>query len=613
MRKLFFLISIVCFSIGSIAQSTTTQIIARKSLPLQTPCKGLLTGLEKSDTWPIRLQDMESEENAFPKVKAMKEKMMIDKKQSVSNSFNKIEANGQVTPVLSTNFTGNLFDGSYPSDNTIAISNGGKIVSVINSNIAYFTTSGTKTFSQDITQFTNDNSVSSTIFDPKVLYDAGADRFFMVELAGYTVGNSDILLYFSKTNNPSDGWWYYTISADVNGNSAWADYPNIGVSNNEVYVTVNQFDSNDDFSDVLALQIPKTTCYSGGTMNFQYYDNIQDDAGNYTFSLFPVQSGNASNYGPGIFLVSNTDPSGSNRLQLFQISNDMSSSNEQLFGSSLVSTNFAIGANANQPSPGGDLDIGDCRIKGAYYVNGIIHLVFTANFVNGWNGIYYSRINTANLSASSFIYGKSGEDWGYPAVGWMGKNINDKSVIIAYTKSNSSIKPQFDVIGVDDAGNTSNEVLVKSGASYIDMGGGGTQRWGDYTGIAKYHSQTSPTAFIFGIYGTSANEYGNWIAKITVNSSVNTEEVLPVNESISVFPNPSTNWFAVNFDNEEINKIKISLFDLQGKMIKQLLNETVKRGDFKFSFSTNELAKGTYILQIQSGDKLLSNEKIIIQ
>ena len=192
MRKLFFLISIVCFSIGSIAQSTTTQIIARKSLPLQTPCKGLLTGLEKSDTWPIRLQDMESEENAFPKVKAMKEKMMIDKKQSVSNSFNKIEANGQVTPVLSTNFTGNLFDGSYPSDNTIAISNGGKIVSVINSNIAYFTTSGTKTFSQDITQFTNDNSVSSTIFDPKVLYDAGADRFFMVELAGYTVGNSDI-------------------------------------------------------------------------------------------------------------------------------------------------------------------------------------------------------------------------------------------------------------------------------------------------------------------------------------------------------------------------------------------------------------------------------------
>ena len=195
----------------------------------------------------------------------------------------------------------------------------------------------------------------------------------------------------------------------------------------------------------------------------------------------------------------------------------------------------------------------------------------------------------------------------------MGKNINDKSVIIAYTKSNSSIKPQFDVIGVDDAGNTSNEVLVKSGASYIDMGGGGTQRWGDYTGIAKYHSQTSPTAFIFGIYGTSANEYGNWIAKITVNSSVNTEEVLPVNESISVFPNPSTNWFAVNFDNEEINKIKISLFDLQGKMIKQLLNETVKRGDFKFSFSTNELAKGTYILQIQSGDKLLSNEKIIIQ
>ncbi len=612
-KKIFLQFIILLISVDSFSQNKSEKIVAYKSQPLQVQCRGLKTGNEVSKSWPIRLRNMESEDNAFPNVNSIKEQMMKEKKLSSGSSSDKIEANGQVTPIVSTNFAGNLFDLSYPSDNTIAISNGGKIVSVINSNIAYFTTAGAKTFSQDVTQFTNDNTVSSILFDPKVVYDAGADRFFMVELAGFTVGSSNILLYFSKTNNPADGWWYYTISADVNGNSTWADYPNIAVSNNEVYVTVNQFDGGDNFSDVLALQIQKTACYSGGTMNFQYYDNIQDDAGNFTFSLYPVSSGSATNYGPGVFMVGNTDPGGSNRLQLFHITNDMSSNNEQLIGNSIITTNFQIGANANQPSPGNDLDIGDCRIKGAFYQNGIVHLVFTANFVSGWNGIYYSRIITSNLSATSFIYGINGQDWGYPAVGWVGKSANDKSVVIAFTRSNSSINPQFDVIGIDDAGNSSSEVVVKQGASYIDMGQGGTERWGDYTGLAKYHSQASPTVFIFGIYGTSLNEYGNWIAKITVNSLVDVEQVIQSPETVSFFPNPSNGWVSVSFENSEINKLVISLYDMQGKLVQQLMNEEMKRGDFSFSFETNQLEKGTYVLQIQSGNKNLKNEKIVIQ
>ncbi len=614
MKKILLLLIILFVTVVSFAQSNAVRIVAHQSMPLMAECKGLLTGIHTTNRWPVRLQNMENEDNIFPAVKNMKEKMLAEKKKSSAIIANKIEANGQVTPVLSTNFSGNQFDGSYPSDNTIAISNSGKIVSVINSNICYFTTTGTNTFSQDVTQFTNDNSVSSFLFDPKVLYDAGSDRFFMVMLAGYTAGNSDILLYFSKTNNPTDGWWYYTISAGVNGANAWADYPNIGVSNNEVYVTVNQFDSNDNFADVVALQIPKTTCYAGGTMNFQYYDQIQDDAGHFTFSLYPISSGNDTNYGPGIYMVSNTDPSGSNLLQLFQISDDMSSSSEQLFGTSISTTpSFQIGANANQPAPGNDLDIGDCRIKGGFFLNGIAHLVFTANYVSGWNGIFYSRINTSNFTATSFKYGKNGEDWGYPAIGWMGKNSNDKSTIIAFTKSNASIKPQFDVLAVDDAGNSSTEIIVKQGASYISMGQGSPERWGDYTGMAKYHTPTSPTAFVFGIYGTSANDYGNWIAKITVNSSVNAETIAPESEAVSVYPNPSTSWFVVIFENHELNPIDISIFDLQGKLIKILVNEKLKPGDFKFSFNTSELAKGTYILNIQSGNKNLKNEKIIIQ
>ena len=99
-----------------------------------------------------------------------------------------------------------------------------------------------------------------------------------------------------------------------------------------------------------------------------------------------------------------------------------------------------------------------------------------------------------------------------------------------------------------------------------------------------------------------------------MNSTVNADEptVTPA-ETVTVYPNPATDWFVISFENEELNQLTISLFDLQGKLVKQLLNEPMKRGDFKFSFGTNQLAKGTYVLQIQSGNKNLKNEKIIIQ
>jgi short-subunit dehydrogenase len=50
--------------------------------------------------------------------------------------------------------------------------------------------------------FFNDPVLIATIYDPKVIYDSGADRFVLVVLHGSNAARSKVLVAFSKTNNP---------------------------------------------------------------------------------------------------------------------------------------------------------------------------------------------------------------------------------------------------------------------------------------------------------------------------------------------------------------------------------------------------------------------------
>ena len=80
------------------------------------------------------------------------------------------------TPVVGEEFAGNPNNGSAPMDNSIAISDGGIIVSVANTTIQYKTTAGATTYSNSIVDFIDDPSISY-VCDPVVHYDAEEDRF----------------------------------------------------------------------------------------------------------------------------------------------------------------------------------------------------------------------------------------------------------------------------------------------------------------------------------------------------------------------------------------------------------------------------------------------------
>ncbi|HLG35715.1 MAG TPA: hypothetical protein VI757_12605, partial [Bacteroidia bacterium] len=215
-----------------------------------------------------------------------------------------------VTPVIGINYLGNPYNGC-PPDNSIAISNGGIIVATANSTIEYDDMSGNNlywNYLEGTSGFFGDTLTS--ICDASVIYDSGADRFIMVTQTCH--GNStssEVIICFSQTNNPQNGWWVYRFNGDVLNDNHWFDFPRIAVSTNEVYVSGNLFTNTPyAFYQTCLFQMTKSVGYSGGSYNATnsgVWTGINDGDGNPSFTLVPVQYGQQGNYGPGVYLVSN--------------------------------------------------------------------------------------------------------------------------------------------------------------------------------------------------------------------------------------------------------------------------------------------------------------------
>jgi len=67
----------------------------------------------------------------------------------------------------------------------------------------------------------------------------------------------------------------------------------------------------------------------------------------------------------------------------------------------------------------------------------------------------------------------------------------------------------------------------------------------------------------------------------------------------TVFPNPSTSLSTVKFSLKEESDVTISILNIEGKVLKQLLNEEkMSRGIQKVKINTTELSNGWYIISL---------------
>ena len=538
-----YLIIIFSFSLGFnglIAQDKNPKPSTPLHLPgaklSATPSQGTATEgisfsprnyLKNRTPWKIRLEQRKKRSitHGAPPTALSKEADVLANKRAFKGSKGQVETISakSMAPMLVNDFPGNTFNNWTPPDNGIAVSDAGRIVSVTNSSIRIMEPNGNLLLEDDFSDYLSFMNLSGGYFDPRVIYDPATDRFIVVVLNGNTPQDTRVVIGFSTTSDPMDNWWYYAFNGNPDGSNTWFDFPSIGISESDLYVSGNLFDPNGAFQKNVIFQIEKVPGINGfiGNEDWLYFNNVQDANGALDFTVAPISYGFDGSLSPGIFFAS-TDVGGGNTIMLYYTTADINN-NPNLEVSSINVEEYRSTFNGFMSGTNDLLSTNDCRIMSGYWANGTMHLVLNSADELGWTRVYYSRINTSTLSATSQTFGLEGFEYAFPAIAPIGNQSEDINSIIAFLRTSADLFPQFRYVATDETGEFGNSVLIKDGEGFVNFSNGELERWGDYTGICRQHGATNPTIYAAGGYavnsGNISNVLGTWIAQIQEEAS----------------------------------------------------------------------------------------------
>lgn len=128
----------------------------------------------------------------------------------------------------------------------------------------------------------------------------------------------------------------------------------------------------------------------------------------------------------------------------------------------------------------------------------------------------------------------------------------------------------------------------------------------DVNAITVQTDATSATIFAGGLFtetgGKESRHFGIYVDSLKPSS--------PLNENISVFPNPSDSKISFRFDILSPSSASLSIFDITGREITSLFDQTTKRGRYTVDWNS-DLPSGVYIARLKTPSSIHS-EKLII-
>ena len=149
-------------------------------------------------------------------------------------------------------------------------------------------------------------SWSGFVFDPRIMYDPYGQRWVALALqnannncASPTV-DSKFRVLISNNSDPTQGWFYYEFDVD-GANLTWMDFAKIGFNKDWICISGNVRCG----SNPIGLYVlNKTQAYTGGTVNFYYWNSIELGTPAFTYDnsldrMYITRTGNSNNAGTG--------------------------------------------------------------------------------------------------------------------------------------------------------------------------------------------------------------------------------------------------------------------------------------------------------------------------
>jgi len=552
-------------------------------------------------------------------------KFKLPKTTSADAIFSSPNSSTSCPPLVGTSFEGNPLTPFFDpvalryatSECNIAISNSGKMLSISNGWMRYYNQNGVLTFSDSLYHFVN------SLIDVHVLYDPKQDRFVFITQYGYTnFVNAfqvfGIAIAFSKTNNPADGWNYYFFpDGEFNDNSI-GDYPLLGMTDDEVFITDLRFNKGGNLTHSYIVQINKADGYSGdASLTSQFYKVKLSSTTKGT--VIPA-SGGSTTSGPNMhFVMGYESGHPSNKYYAFEITNTIASGQAVLLTYGPITSNITYSESGTSLQPGGiplfgvEESSGDDYLQNAFFEDGVLHFCQNS-LVDGKAGIILGRIKgfPGNLSCTAKTVSDPDLYLAFPSIVYAGYSSSGTTAILGIQHTGEFTYPGLSAVYVNGNFDISDLIAVKNGNDTINS------LWGDYSGACVRYNHPGEVWFE-GQYGSSVFPRINWIAKLTkptnCDDPFNAAPMLKVGESpeITIYPNPASTSVFISFKLDSTQDISLKIVDANGNLIKMLTEGRFEKGIHELNWNTGETRNGIYFLQLVSGDHVVLKEISIIK
>jgi hypothetical protein len=534
------------------------------------------------------------------------------------------------TTIIGLSFQGNGFGGGTPSDNAMGISDDGFILSSINSDLSAWKLNNEDSVPElilnvSLANFCDTLGLTAHKYDPKIIFDPEEQKFIFVFLIGSRDNTNYIVCAFSSSSDPNDPWHIYALPGNPLNNHCWSDYPALAVSQSDLFITSNQIITDSSwqsgFNGSTIWQIDKSSAFSGDSLKTQLWHDIRYD-GDFVRNLHPVKGGDG-HYGDKMHFLSNRN---------FDLKNDtiffltldgaiMSDTLNLEINALKMDTPYGVPPVARQVIEH-TFETNDSRVLGAFKINDHIQFVgnsmnFTTNSASFYHGKINDIYNTPYINANIIT---DTLDLAYPNLSYSGKYDGDKEAIISFLHSGPYTYSGTSCMFYDRFKGYSQRQTIKEGSYLVNVIGGSYERWGDYTGSQRKYNEPGVVWFT-GTYGQKKESglidtYFNstWITKATSpDSSMQDPIVKPDSNSFFSYPNPASKWFSTTFTLENEKNINVSIYDMNGRLVKVLLEDLVSSGEHNLSFVPTKLSNGIYFLRVIERNQILYTYKFIKQ
>lgn len=396
-----------------------------------------------------------------------------------------------LSATIGLNFLGStqgVDSGSIPPD-TNGAAGPNHFVELINGRYSvYDKLTGSRVQTSSLNQFWTDSGLAapdvSSSFDPRVIYDHDSQLWFATSVDNRRDALSNIQLAVSTSLDPTQGWIGLSIDADP-ADDRWADFPQMGIDAQGVYLSTIMFDIPDVGADngttTSLYSIPKADLIDG-TPSLTNLSAFRDlDASTVGFRPYPV-----IDFGP--------DDGSSPFLATADIGDDVVRRTDVTgaggAGAVLGATtnidvvDFDPPNDVDQPGPKQDINTGDSRFSGAVYeVGNSIWGAYTVE-IAGRNAIRWHEIDeTTNAVLQTGTISDPVLEYFYPSIA---ANAFGDVVIGFSGASTAQFVSAYVAVGETTAGVTTFETPLLSAAGVadyenLDSAMPPRNRWGDYS------------------------------------------------------------------------------------------------------------------------------------